>query len=297
MSAGDDLWVASYELESAGALNAVSERRKFRGFLIRSGSGYGCVHPWPELGDATVEECLEDRGNRLVRRALRCAAADGAARERGVSLFDEVRVPVSHATLPVANREAVMGALEAGFEVVKVKAGGELDGLVELMREFGEVRWRLDFNGAGEVGELRKLKAVAERIDFVEDPVVYDVAGWRALGEELGVTLANDREAERDEGSRVVVVKPAVSEVDDFSEHGGRVVVTSYMDHPVGQAWAAYEAGRCGIGEVCGLQTHGLFAATAFTECLGPVGPEFGGASGTGLGFDGLLEGLDWRRW
>ena len=38
--------------------NALSSRTLLHGFLIRCGEGFGCVHPWPELGDPTAEELL-----------------------------------------------------------------------------------------------------------------------------------------------------------------------------------------------------------------------------------------------
>jgi O-succinylbenzoate synthase len=80
-----------------------------------------------------------------------------------------------------------------------------------------------------------------------------------------------------------------------------RVVVTSYMDHPLGQAFAAWEAGRLalqfpGLVGVCGLQTHHLFEPDAFTEALGPWAPSFQAPPGKGLGFDDLLGKLPWKR-
>ena len=113
------------------------------------------------------------------------------------------------------------------------------------------------------------------------------------LGAETGMVLANDRHVEEDRGdSEVLIVKPAVNGM----LNGERVVVTSYMDHPLGQAFAAWEAARAGVTEVCGLQTHGLFAANGFTEALGRVRPGFGVPEGAGLGFGDLLEGLPWSR-
>jgi O-succinylbenzoate synthase len=83
--------------------------------------------------------------------------------------------------------------------------------------------------------------------------------------------------------------------------HRQRVVLTGYMDHPLGQAFAAWEAARLelqfpGITGVCGLQTHHLFQDDGFTEELGPWSPAFKAPGGTGLGFDDLLEALPWTR-
>jgi len=79
------------------------------------------------------------------------------------------------------------------------------------------------------------------------------------------------------------------------------VVVTSYMDHPLGQSFAAWEAARLtlqfpGLVKTCGLQTHGLFERTPFTEALSEVAPGFSPCAWTGLGFDELLETLTWQK-
>ena len=125
-----DVWISPYRLRSRGFLNSLSNRREFFGALIRVGEGYGCIHPWPELGDPPLEKCLDDlRGRRfwpIVRRAMRCAEFDNAARSREESLFEEMEVPRSHATLVNADARDLAAAVEAGFDTVKMKAGRDL---------------------------------------------------------------------------------------------------------------------------------------------------------------------------
>lgn len=307
----DDLWVWRYALEAGGRLNARTDRVVYRGALIRQGAGFGCVHPWPELGDPELEECLSDlageRKSRLVQRTMACVAADAAAREEGCSLFVGLEVPESHATLPGLSEEGVSEVMERGFARVKVKSHGQgaetLREVRQLIGRWPMVRWRIDFNEGGDaevlLDELAKWTDEEKgAIDFLEDPVPYHGGAWETLAREGGVALANDRWVESERGdSAVLVVKPAVHELVDR----GRVtvaeqVVTSYMDHPVGQVFAAWEAARAGVKSVCGLQTHGLFKPDAFTERLGEVGPRFRVPEGTGLGFDDLLESLPWER-
>ena len=105
--------------------------------------------------------------------------------------------------------------------------------------------------------------------------------------------------------AQVMVIKPAVDEPFLLGEaaisHNQRVVLTSYMDHPVGQAFAAWEAARLelqfpGLVGMCGLQTHHLFEPNEFTEALGPWSPEFKPPEGLGLGFDDLLAAQPWTR-
>ena len=65
-----------------------------------------------------------DAAGPIVRRAIRCAEYDRAARVFDHSLFEEMEVPDSHATLATADAaEVVARAVEAGFTTIKLKAG------------------------------------------------------------------------------------------------------------------------------------------------------------------------------
>ena len=61
-----------------------------RGALIRVDGGFADVHPWPELGDAPLDEqlALLARGETtpLTRASLHWARVDADARARGVSI-------------------------------------------------------------------------------------------------------------------------------------------------------------------------------------------------------------------
>jgi O-succinylbenzoate synthase len=311
--------ISRYRLKTRGFLNAVSKRRDFEGALIQMDGGYGCIHPWPELGDPPLEKCLADlAGARrwpIVRRALRCAEYDRVARRFEHSLFEEMEVPESHATLSLAQVEDVARAVEAGFSTIKLKAGSnpaaEAQFLDDMAAEFPFVKWRLDFNESLEpeaaTDFLTSLGAVTRAaIDFVEDPCPYSDATWSELHRKTRVRLAVDRESgPLSAAAQMMVIKPAIDEPFLLGEaalrNGQRVVMTSYMDHPLGQTFAAWEAARLGLqfpGLVgtCGLQTHHLFEPDAFTEMLGPWSPVFQPPSGNGLGFDDLLDALPWTR-
>ena len=311
--------IARYRLRTRGFLNAISNRREFEGALIEVDGGYGCIHPWPELGDPPLEKCLVDlAGSRrwpIVRRALRCVEFDRAARVFDGSLFDEMEVPASHATLAQGDVAEIARAVEAGFTVVKLKFGRDLVAeaqfLEDMAVEFPGLKWRLDFNevpGPEQAAEF--LLGLTEKtrlaIDFVEDPCPYSDTAWRELRKQTRVKFAVDREAAPLSGAaQVMVIKPAVDEPFLLAEaavmHGQRVVLTSYMDHPLGQAFAAWEAARLelqfpGLVDMGGLQTHHLFEPDAFTEALGPWAPDFKVPAGTGLGFDDALDAMPWTR-
>ena len=303
----DQIWVSRYALEASGTLNARSSRNRFEGALIRRGAGFGCLQTWPELGDPTLEECLVDLAGAcefpLVRKTLACIEADGRARGEGRSLFEGLTVPRSHATLATPNDDGVAEAVSRGFTCIKTKAGRNLDAELETIRrlagEWPDLRWRIDFNETAHfeelVGALEKWSAEELAvIDFLEDPLTFQPETWARLREATGLALANDRHQAEDEGlSEVLIVKPAVDVVVPASQQR---VFTSYMDHPLGQCFAAWEAAVSGTPEICGLQTHGLFEPDAFSEELGVPGPEFVVPTGPGLGFGDLLETLKWTR-
>ena len=312
-----DIWISPYRLKSRGFLNSLSARREFVGVLIRVGDGYGCIHPWPELGDPPLEKCLDDlRGRRfwpIVRRAMRCAEYDHAARTEEGSLFEEMEVPASHATLVKADGAEVAAAVEAGFSVVKMKGGRDLKKEGSFLKEMAvahpSLRWRLDFNEKLHPDQATEFldglgDAVRRKIDFLEDITAFSETGWSGLWKKYRVPLAVDMESgPHRKAAQVTVIKPAVDEPFLLGEaaamNSQRVVLTSYMDHPVGQVFAAWEAARLelqfpGLVGTCGLQTHHLFEKDEFVERLGDWKPGFKTPGGTGLGFDDELAALPW---
>lgn len=315
----DKPYISRYRLKAPGFLNAVSSRREFDGALIRVGGGFGCIHPWPELGNPSLDKCLADlAGDRrwsLVRRALRCAEYDAAARSHEESLFEEMVVPRSHATLAKADIATVALAVAAGFEIVKLKCGRDLAAEAKLLEtlaaEFPALRWRLDFNETPTPEAVTAFitglaPTTRYKLDFVEDPCPYADAIWTELHRRTRVRLAVDLEAAPlSAAAQVMIIKPALDEPFLLAEaalrHRQHVVLTSYMDHPLGQAFAAWEAARLdlqfpGLPGVCGLQTHHLFTPTEFSEALGSWSPVFQPPAGTGLGFDDFLEALPWTQ-
>lgn len=316
------IYVHRYLMHSRQGLNSRSHFTEHEGALIRveidGVSGYGCLHPWVELGDSSLIELIsqlkEGRTSRQVKCALECADTDRNARALGVSLFDGLEVPMSHATI-VGGLDRVELAVAAGFDTVKLKTGRDGLANLRLLKEvhetFPELRVRLDFNGVSGVGAMEHLlREVGEvlrgQIDFIEDPFPLGDRAWDTLRDKYAVKFAVDRGVSKAIGEfDVSVVKPAINEMQricDAAQAAGRsVVVTSYMDHPVGQCFAAYCAGKVNeeylglINKRCGLMTHGLYEPTEFTERLGEISPEWNTISNSiGLGFDDLLDDLDW---
>ena len=271
-----DCYFWRYELVPKRRLSAIAGRRV--GALIRIGDGFADVHPWPELGDEPLDSQLSllARGvtTPLTARSLHFAALDGAGRAATRNLFDGLTIPPSH--WPGADPPAT-------FDVVKLKS-------IEQIPD--RVRLRIDFNATLTADEFLALRLPSERIEFVEDPCPYDAATWSLIRERTGLRLALDRCVAED-GVDVLVVKPAIQEMPQTSRE---IVVTSYMDHAIGQMFAAHFAASHHIGNVCGLFTHVLYEPDPFFERIRAEGPRLLAPSGTGIGFDDLLESLPWKK-
>jgi o-succinylbenzoate synthase len=273
------MWVHRYTLMPKRALSAIAAPGPRHGALVRIGDGVADVHPWPELGDPPVDEQLARFGaTPLTARAIELAKIDGELRRRGRSAFEGLTIPASH--WPGADPPAE-------FDTAKVKGAEHLP---------DRVRLRLDFNATLTAQEFERIaqRLPRERIDFVEDPCPYDAHVWKSLRQKSGLRLALDRGLASD-GVDVLVVKPAVQ---DFPKTDLEVVVTSYMDHAIGQmaaAWvAASNEGR--VGPRCGLFTHVLYEPDPFFERIRSCGPRLLPPEGTGFGFDDLIERLPWKK-
>lgn len=273
--------VHRYELVPRRRLSGVAREGPRHGALLRVDDGFADVHPWPELGDLPLDEqlALLARGETtpVTRASLRLAALDGDARRRGVSLFAGLTIPLSH--WPGADPPPA-------FDTVKIK---------DVARVPEHVRLRIDFNATLDADAFIELAKTLprERVDFVEDPVPYDEAVWRSLRAETGLRLAVDRGGAF-EAADVVVHKPALQV--DWPQTEKEIVVTSYMDHPVGQFGAAYVAATHDVSARCGLFTHVLYEPDAFLERIEADGARLLPPRGTGIGFDDLLEALPWRK-
>ena len=309
-----DFW--RYQLKPLRTLNSRSSAAVCEGALLHVHGGYGCVHPWPSLGDEPIDVQLsllsQGKFTPLTERALECCAVDGAARAENRDLFRELVVPRSHATLPADESADQLidriSALHAdGFDAVKIKVGPNVAREADRVTVFAR-HWRkgirLDFNGSlspdGMLTFAAELSSETKSmVDFVEDPCPYDEATWQKLQQATGLRLALDRGSERPEnrnGFFYRIWKPACSAAPEVHS-GERLVVTSYMDHAVGQLFAAYEAARlAGSVELCGLLTHPLFDEDNFFRELRINDARLVVPGGPGLGFGAMLEALPWNR-
>jgi O-succinylbenzoate synthase len=246
--------------------------------------GFADLHPWPELGDRALEEQLAmlARGETTAqsRASLELAGLDAEARARGESLFDGLTIPESH--WPGNDPPP-------GFDTIKIKG---------VMPVPADVRIRIDFNATLAPEEVVAVAEMLPRdwIDFLEDPCRYDARTWTELRAATRLRFALDLAAGTgavEPGSfDVLTHKPALGVA--WPDAPCEIVVTSYMDHPVGQFGAAFVAALHASAARCGLMTHVLYEPDAFIERIERDGARLLPPKGTGIGFDDLLESLPW---
>lgn len=301
---------------------AKSSRVPRQGVLLRIEEngcvGYADLHPWPELGDLSLAEQLhflrEGRLTALAKSSLRFAKLDARARSQGVSVFQGLVIPESHflvTDLASFDASMIQEIHKGGFRRVKIKVGSqplfETQRLTQIVEELPpEVLIRLDFNATLSWKELQDWLERGEkflrRIDFLEDPVQWNPVHWKSIRNDWGLRVAADREGVGSDAD-LRVIKPALSgavlDEQEFSQEVIPWVVTSYLDHPLGQLTAAYEAARSlksGIPmEICGLLSHRVYEKTVFSEQLRSEGAQLLPSEGVGFGLDRLLESLVWE--
>lgn len=300
-----DVWYWQYSLKPRAPLNALSKGEERPGALIRIGDGYGNIHPWPELGDEPLGEQLrilkEGGETPLIVGMKDCVRMDGAMRERGFGI-EAASIPESHWLVRPGDDPEF--AKEEGFRIAKIKGNLSFRETSRTIAPWIDAgfRIRLDFNECFDVCSFFPFwDCFSERekaaIEFVEDPEKYDDNGW-ALLRSKGVPIAVDRgAADRIRLGDILVMKPARPDWSMFENT--RYLITSYMDHAVGQMFAALTASGKRVSDrflACGLLTHRCFEDDAFFERIRTDGPRLLPVEGTGLGFDDLLEKLPWKR-
>lgn len=313
------LWIAPYFLTPKASLGSRAKSGDRYGVLVRADlggvSGFADLHPWPELGDASIAEELKALGGetplRVGKRTLYFARRDRQAREERRNLFTGLSIPRSHrlvSDLATLSEADLASWRQSGYTHLKIKIGRDPMEELRLLKlhaaSLSGFKLRFDFNQVGTVDAvaawIRALeKGVRDAIEFLEDPIVYDDVNWRRLAQETKLPLALDRESTPEAASEWLVVKPASQETQAFAKSTAKICVTSSLDHPVGQLAAALEAAELvtqrEVG-ICGLTSQTAYESNEFAEALRISGPVFEPPiHDFGFGFTSLFEKVDWR--
>lgn len=310
-----------YELTAKNPIQSKMSHSKRYGALLRvtfeeGYVGYADCHPWVELGDASLEEQLAQLKSGvttpLTRQSIYAAMLDGQARSKEINLFAGLTPCSSHYLIPnilTWNEQEIRSAMQTGFLYYKVKLGANLPletppflELLNLLRE-NRCKVRIDFNlkltKETFTAFIEALGDKAKEIDFYEDPFNYEADAWSNIQDKFGIALGCDNKSEQAFGNcsaaKVIVIKTAVQRTPEKDEvKGQRIIFTTYLDHPLGQLFAAYSAAKFQSGEVCGLVSHLAYESNPFSVRLKIHRDQLIPPNGPALGFDDLLEELTW---
>lgn len=277
--------------------------------------GYSDCHPWVELGDLSLHEQLKSLNSfqttALTERSLAFSREDAEARSLGKSLFDGLKVPKSYQLLSL--EDSIDEYLKEEIFHFKLKAGKEPKKEILLLEKWSQmhpnIRFRLDFNEILSRQQfLEYWKSLSSKarsiIEYLEDPYPYNRVEWMEDQIHLEIPFAVDAQAEiastHPESAQYSVYKPAKDHPRMLMKNSADIVVTSYLDHPLGQLCAAYTAAKLmekhptKIG-LCGLLTHRCYEEDEFIQELNVVNGHLQPPGGTGLGYNRLLESLPWK--
>jgi O-succinylbenzoate synthase len=287
------------------------------------GVGYADCHPWPEYGDLDLDEQLKKlkRGSLtdLTEQSIWLAKRDALLRSQGQNAIKQNPRPKSHYLLPHVESctdSDLQDIRRLGFEILKCKVGrnpeAEAEALIRLTKQY-KFTYRLDFNALGDYSYFDRFihrldLHTRKRIEYVEDPCPYDPQAWKEANDVVKVALDLEyKKVKWTEGEKppfqIIILKPAVQDVEEAVrhclDHNLSLVVTSYMDHPVGQVHAAYIAGELkktypSMVLDTGILSHSAYQFSDFTSYLKTQGPYLHQVDGTGIGFDSLLERQTW---
>jgi O-succinylbenzoate synthase len=239
-----------YQLVPQTSPNRLSGAEARQGCLLRvhvpewNTFGHADLFPWPELGDAPLEVLLSSLKSKPLPQAQ---AALAWARFEAKAQFDKVAFFPAH---DVLSHETLTVHSPTLASRVKVKvASNDPKSILQMMEGSPATTFRLDFNGLfSDLEEARVFwgafpDPLRERIEFVEDPMVEGLMP-KARDVFHGTLVAVDRSPtpENLASADVRVLKPVYFPPDELPLFAGPMVVTSNMDHPLGQIQALHAA-------------------------------------------------------
>ncbi|MDG1854482.1 MAG: hypothetical protein P8I97_10000 [Verrucomicrobiales bacterium] len=285
----DKVQIHKYTTHFESPPNALSSSGTIEGALINHAGGYGCLQPWPSLGDDDLKYHLQSIvKNDLTEQAmacLKCCEIDSMARAKGIDLFNNLIIPRSHLLIPSVPVQGISENLKKDlkdFSHVKIKGNNEVLKVAHYIERIPKkISIRVDFNSSLEVEEFilftHELTPEAfQQIDFIEDPFPYDPNLWEHYSDQSGLDFALDRGPnDADRGFSVRVWKPTIS---SHLPNHMPFCITHNMDHELGRRYATYQSAIAGNA----VSVHG-------------TGTFDMSKNGHGLGMTEILDQLQWE--
>ena len=267
----------------AGLVESV-DRILLRASAPDGGVAYGEVAPWPGFATETAERALEvlracqgdlAQLRAAVRtRAVPCLVSALSMIDRWPEIARFAGALPCAGLLPAGSGPAEAAALAAkGWTTLKLKIGPEArldDAHAILAATPPSVMLRLDANGSLTLVPARAWVGLARsepRVEFVEQPLPVDHAGYVSLGPEK---VAHDESFVQSGGDPrwqgLVVAKPSLlGDWDAFLAREGaqpaRVIVSSCFETAIGRQAGLWLASRVASPRAAGFDTLGWFEA------------------------------------
>ncbi|MCS6838229.1 MAG: hypothetical protein NZ480_05220 [Bdellovibrionaceae bacterium] len=243
--------------------------------------GFADLRPWPELGDLPLMnyqeklnrytqrlwkkmellEVIQLEQDPLFRAVLRNlwdfyrygpAIREWIRKKRGWPSCNELILDVKGFW---ARKDSSFRTMNFRIpQVIKIKlreGDWENPWWLKLSRLFPRARWRLDLNCSGNPEELLRWinqleHSIKRRIEYIEDPSIYDEDGWRAINQHIPVALdfALDWHSDtflrgkRRKAFSVLVFKPSRQNVDEVPGKDIPLTVTTHLGHFVDWLWS-----------------------------------------------------------
>lgn len=323
------IWYSPYQLYPQ-FLGPNKSKNKFRkGALLRIRFeeglvGYADLCPFSEMGDRPLEmelkQLVVNKPTEMGERSLYFAKMDAEARAHQTALYDRTAKIKNHFLITDLNTFDVVRIAQlesSGFSEIKIKMGRDLQNETVLLERLSQklsagTKLRIDFNATLNRDRFvdwfeKNQKWLRPVLDFIEDPFTYNAQDWREVSKKWNIPfaldLAGDALSTGAEGAPIVVLKPAVQDVDkiiaSLKDKNKKFVFTHYMDFPVGQMFALVSAQNHfhELGSqllTCGLQHHDLYEGLTFQSAIKSDGPYILPPDGYGIGFDKWLTNQTW---
>jgi O-succinylbenzoate synthase len=282
----DKVQIHKYTTHFESPPNALSTAGLIEGALIRRDGGYGCLQPWPSLGDEDLnyhlQSIVKSDPTEQVLACLKCCEIDADARTRGIDLFNDLIIPRSHLSVPLFPIREIINGTREDFTHIKVKGNNEVLKVAHYLEMIPEkISIRVDFNSSLSPNEFieftRELSPnCLQHIDFIEDPFPYDPNIWEQYSNQTGLNFALDRgPKDATLGFAVRIWKPTIfPQLPDSMP----ICVTHNMDHELGRRYATYQSAI--IDNAVSVHGTGIFDELK---------------NGYGLGMTEILEELQWE--
>ncbi len=327
------IYKSPYQLQLPSAPNSASNNKTISGCLLKfefeDQVGYSTAQTWPEFGDPLLEDVLEELKNiksinensnsQIINNILSWAKMDAWARAQKQPLFDNKNIKNNYLVTDICqfDTQALSALNKKNISILKFKFGRNIAAETKVLKEtseFKKFKWRIDFNSTFSLDKiftwLKQNPWIIDNLEYLEDPVPFNVREWSEIKSKFKINLALDIKVDEfikiknsETVVDIIIIKPFSDHVEALTQwaldKNIKVVFTSYMDHLIGQSFAAVIAHQhsASLGEQlldCGLSTNHVFEPYKYT--LNQANASKGIASNNyGVGYGDLLEFEPWE--